>query len=115
MPRPHTAMRKVREMLRLRLGEGLSLRQVSASLQMPFTTVSDHLRRAEAAGITWPLPELSDEELEELLFDKPAPPTERRALPEWSKVHSELRRPGVTLTLLWLEYKESHPERTGTS
>ena len=69
---------KIRDMLRLRLGEGLSLRQVSASLQMPFTTVSDHLRRAEAAGITWPLPEFSDEELEELLFDKPAPPTERQ-------------------------------------
>ncbi len=110
MPRPHTAMRKIRDMLRLRLGEGLSIRQVSASLQMPFTTVSDHLRRAEDAGISWPLPEFSDEELEELLFDKPAPPSERRALPEWSKIHSELRRPGVTLMLLWIEYKESHPD-----
>jgi hypothetical protein len=65
-------MRKIRDMLRLRLGEGLSLSQVSASLQMPFTTVSDHLRRAEAAGITWPLPKFSDDELEELLFCKPA-------------------------------------------
>ena len=41
MPRPHIAMRKIRDVLRLRLGEGLSLRQVSASLGMPYTTVAD--------------------------------------------------------------------------
>jgi transposase len=110
MPRPHIAMRKIREMLRLRLGEGLSLRQVSASLQIPFTTVCDHLRRAEEAGLTWPIPEFSDEELEELLFAKPALPGQRRVVPDWSKVHSELRRKGVTLMLLWLEYRESHPD-----
>ena len=50
-------MRKIRDSLRPSLGEGLSLRPTAASLQMPFTTVGDHLRRAKAAGITWPLPE----------------------------------------------------------
>ena len=31
MPRPHIAMRKIREVLRLRLGEGLSHRKVAAA------------------------------------------------------------------------------------
>ena len=50
MPRPRLAMRKVRDILRLALGEGLSRRQVGASLGIPHTTVADHLRRATEAG-----------------------------------------------------------------
>lgn len=105
-------MRKVRDILRLAEGQGLSIRQTAASLQMPFTTVSGHLRRAREAGLGWPLPEgMSDAELEERLFSKPPPPpSESRPLPEWNYIHSELRRPGVTLLLLWMEYKESHPD-----
>ena len=111
MPRPHSAMRKIRDVLRLRFGEGLSIREVSASLQMPFTTVSDHVRRASAAGLGWPLdPELDDEALEARLFRSAAPPIDPRPLPDWRQVHTELHRPGVTLMLLWLEYKESHPD-----
>jgi hypothetical protein len=71
MPRPHISMRKIRELLRLCLGEGRSIRQAAASLEMPFTTVSDHLRRAKAAGLTWPLPDgLDDDDLEATLFPK---------------------------------------------
>lgn len=111
MPRPRLAMRKVRDIMRLAVGQGLSSRQVASSLGVPHTTVSDHLRRAREAGLGWPLPEgLSDTELEARLFTKPpAPPAEQRPLPDWAYVHKELRRPGVTLMLLWLEYKEAHP------
>ena len=58
-------MRKIRDVLRLRLGQNLSLRQVSASLAMPHTTVADFGRRARDAGIvSWPLPEeLGDDAL----------------------------------------------------
>ena len=63
MPRPHSAMRKIREIIRLRFGEGLSMRAVSASLQIPLTTVTDHVSRARCAGLSWPLPEdLEDDE-----------------------------------------------------
>ncbi len=111
MPRPHISMRKIRDALRLTLHEGLSLRQTAASLQMPFTTVGDHMRRAKAAGITWPLPEaLDDDALEALLFTAEAPPTIIRPVPEWAKVHVELKRPHVTLMLLWLEHKEAFPD-----
>jgi len=105
-------MRKVRDILRLRFDQGLSLREVSAALGVPFTTVADHARRAAEAGLSWPPPEgITDHELEALLFAKePAPPSETRPVPDWHHVHRELRRPGVTLTLLWLEYKEVHPD-----
>ena len=75
MPRPRLAMRKVRDILRLALGEGLSRRQVGASRAFPFTTVADHVRRANEAGLSWPLPDdLDDAALEALLFPKgPAP------------------------------------------
>ncbi|MHB1535295.1 MAG: IS21 family transposase [Acidimicrobiales bacterium] len=105
-------MRKVRDVLRLSLKEGLSLRRVAASLEVPHTTVADHVRRAKAAGLSWPLPEgLDDDALEALLFSSPAPsPAQGRPLPEWNKVHIELRRPHVTLMLVWLEYKEAFPD-----
>jgi hypothetical protein len=61
VPRPRLAMRKVRDILRLAWGQGLSHRVVGAALGIPFTTVADHLRRAKAVGLSWPLPEdLSD-------------------------------------------------------
>jgi transposase len=105
-------MRKIRDILRLAHGQGLSRRQVGAALGIPFTTVSDHLRRAAEAGLSWPLPaDLDDARLEALLFRKEATPaTETRPVPDWQRVHRELRRPGVTLTLLWLEYREAHPD-----
>ena len=61
MPRPRSAMRKIRDVLRLTFAERLSRRQVSASLQMSLTTVNDYVRRAERAGLEWPLPEDLDE------------------------------------------------------
>jgi len=105
-------MRKIREVLRLRLEAGLSARQVAASLQMARSSVKDYERRLAAAGLGWPLPaELSDVELERRLFPPPpALPRAARAVPDWSVLHQELRRPGVTLMLLWEEYKADHPE-----
>ena len=61
MPRPRLTMRKVREILRLAEGQGLSRRQVGRALGVPFTTVADHLRRAKEAGLSWPLPEGLDD------------------------------------------------------
>jgi transposase len=53
---------------------------------------------------------LNDSELEQRLFPPlPAMPTDQRPVPDWQHVQSELRRPGVTLYLLWQEYKLAHP------
>ena len=115
MPRPHTTMRKVRDVLRLSWGEQLSLRQVARSLAMPHTTVAVFLRRAKEAGLTWPLPDdLDDDALERRLFDAAAP-SASYAAPDFAAVKKELAIKGVTLQLLWLEYRELHPDGYGYS
>ena len=116
MPRPRVAMRKIRDVLRLTFAEGLSRRQVGMSLDIPFTTVSDHVRRAKMAGLSWPLPDgIDDRALEELLFPPVAPSSVSRPAPDWAYVHRELRKKGVTLQLLWFEYREIHPDGLGYS
>jgi transposase len=105
-------MRKIREILKLRWGEGLGKRKVSRSLGVSVSSVLRCTRRAEEAGLGWPLPaELDDVALEAKLFRRPAVATVRlRAVPDFRGIHRELRRKHVTLRLLWEEYKEAHPE-----
>jgi transposase len=116
MPGARLPMRKIRDLLRLRAG-GLSKRQIAASLSMGATAAGDCIRRAQRAGLSWPLPEdLSDEALERLLYPPPqGTATERRPQPDWPALHRELRRPGVTLQLLWEEHRSSHADGYGYS
>jgi len=74
--------------------------------------VSERVRRAEAAGLTWPLaPDLDDVALERLLYPgAQGRPFTERPEPDWAAIDAELRRKGVTLELLWIEYKREHPE-----
>ena len=112
MPRPRTIVRKIREALRLAHEVGLSPTQVSIAAGIPRTTVRRYLELAAGNDLTWPLPpEMDDRRLEELLFGRPAPASvNHQPPPDWAEVHRELRRPGVTLQLLWVEYKERNPE-----
>jgi transposase len=105
-------MRKIRDVLRLRLDDQLSLRQVSLSLAMPHTTVADYVRRARDAGlVSWPLPEeLSDDDaLETRLFGSMEPAPRTRAQPDFAKMKTELAKKAMTKALLWVEYREEHP------
>jgi transposase len=114
--RPRSAMRKIRDVLRLSLGGGLSRRQVGAAVGLPYSTVADYLARARVGGVSWPLPaELDDAALEARLFPPPAPTVASRPAPDFAAVHTELRRKGVTLELLWVEYRERHPDGYGYS
>jgi len=111
VPRPRSDMRKIRDILRLTHGEGMSRHRVSVALCVPRATVVRCLRRAEAAGVTWPLPDgLTEAELEARLYPLDADSHRARPLPEWSYVHGELRRKGVTINLVWQEWKEKFPE-----
>jgi transposase len=112
MANKRKSMRKVREVLRLAVEAGLNQRQVARSLSLSPTTVGEYLRRAAAAGLTWPLaPDLDDAQLEARLYPVFAPGmADTRPIPDWSEVHRELKRKGVTLLLLWQEYKTRHPE-----
>lgn len=105
-------MRKIKEIIRLKLELGLSARQIARSCSISHSTVLDVLRRAEESALSWPFPEhLDDGALEARLY--PARNDETagsRIQPEWSMIHRELKRKGVTLQLLWQEYKQVHPD-----
>jgi transposase len=105
-------MRKIKDILRLNGACRLSHRQIAGSCGVARSTVAEILRRAEAASLTWPLPDdLTDTELEARLYPMPAAPVSTvRPVPDWATVHQELIRPGVTLTLLWQEYQAAHPD-----
>lgn len=103
-------MRRVREVLRLKWGLGLSARQVARSCGLAHPTVFSYVRRAEACGLSWPLPaSLDDEALERRLFPPLPPSTVPRPESDWLAVHRELKRKGMTLQLFWDEYKAAHP------
>jgi transposase len=95
----------------------VSERQIAITVGVSRSTVGEYLRRAAVIGITWPVPTgMDDVELERRLF---TPPTfdenPARPLPDWTHVHRELKRPGVTLLLLWEEYRAEHAEGYGYS
>ena len=116
MPTARLPMRKLREMLRLH-ASSLPTRQIGASLGIGQSTIIDYLGRARRAGLAWPLPdELSDEALEARLFPPPlAISKEQRPKPDWAAIHRELKRPGVTLQLIWEEHRAVHPDSYGYS
>lgn len=104
-------MRQVRDVLRLKWECGLSDRRAAASCGISRPAVAEYVRRAAAAGLSWPLPaDLDDAALEARLFPKVAIPAPSRAAPDLPLIHRELARKGVTLALLWEEYKSAHPE-----
>jgi len=112
MPAERLPMRKIREILRLKWGCGLSARQIARSLKIARSTVAEYVRRAKEAGLVWPLPEELDETAIERLLFPPQPfiPAYERPYPDWVNIHKELRHKGVTLFLLWQEYKAVYPE-----
>src|SRR6516162_4416432 len=117
MPAERLPMRKVREVLRLKYACGTSERVIARSVGIGRTAIGEYIRRAAVIGITWPVPEdLDDAALESKLF-APAGynPPRSKALPEWGHIHAELRRRGVTLALLWEEYRGNHPDGYGYS
>ena len=89
MPRPHQTMRKVREILRLRWSEQLSLRDAASALAMPHATVALYERRALDAGLSWPLGDLDDDALEAMLFS-PTPERVTREQPDFAYLQREL-------------------------
>jgi transposase len=104
------SMRQIREILRQKWTLTRSHRQVASSLAVSLGTVTGVLRRATHAGLDWPhVQSLTDDALETRLYGAPATPGATRPLPDCAYLHTERRKPGVTLELLHLEYLEQHP------
>jgi len=118
MPAERLPMRKTKEVLRLKFACGLSDRQIARSCAIARSTVGEYLRRFAQAGLSWPLSEeIDDGQLDRLLFPplSSLPPPLSRPLPSWPELNGELRKKGVTLMLLWEEYRDRHPEGYGYS
>jgi len=113
MPAERVSMRRVREILRLKHEGGASDREIARSLSVARSTVALTLERVAAAGLRWPLPTpLTDRVLEAMLYAGHGRQqgARRKAEADWAYVHHELRRPGVTLMLLWEEYRQREPD-----
>jgi alpha-ketoglutarate-dependent taurine dioxygenase len=111
------SMRQLRHLLRLHHG-GVSAREIGRLLGVARSAVQEYLKPATAAGLAWPLAEdVTDEVLEQQLFGRAGVATgqRRRVEPEWADLARELKRPGVTMTILWEEYRDVHPEGYGYS
>lgn len=119
MPAKRLSMRRIRELLRLKFGDGEdSDRAIARRLGVARSTVQDYLARIEAAGLTWPLPDdITDDVLEQRLFARAGfkPGVRRRAEPDWAALAREIKRPGVNLMILWEEYRQIHPDGYGYS
>ena len=111
MARKRVPMRKTREILRLKWVAQRSHRETARSLGVSAGTVAAAVGRARARALSWEAVEaLSDDALERLLYGpKAAEVSGSRPEPDLAWLHQELRRPGVTLELLHVEYLAAHP------
>lgn len=111
MAQKRLSVRKIKEVLRLKFEQNLSHSKIARSLNIGETTVGDYLRRVRALGLNWSeLLLFSDEDIEAALFIPRISATKRPIVePNWSYLHKERRRKGVTLQLLWEEYKAENP------
>jgi len=98
-------MRQIREVLRLHLQAGLSYAETGRALKMAKSMVGAVVLMARAAGVDWATAQrLDDAELERRLYRPPVPRCSHQLEPNYAWIHQELKRPGVTLQLLWEEY-----------
>lgn len=109
MPRPRISMRKTKEILRLALSEGLTQRQIAQSTGVGKTTIQDILVKARAIGMDW---EKARDMREAAIVGLLLPSRRESTKPEadWAYVQQEMMKKGTTLLLLWLDFKQEHPE-----
>jgi transposase len=106
-------MRHVRDVIRLK-SAGMPSREIARRVGTAPSTVRLTIRRFEASGLSWPLPDdVTDTVLEARLFAKAGSGSRqgqrRLAEPDWAAVHRELKRKHVTLSILWEEYIAGEP------
>lgn len=113
MPAQRITMRKIRDVLRLSLSSGLSIREISGSTKLSVGGIQKLLVRAAALGLEWPLPDdLDDNQLAKLFYSSAdTRATGRYQMPDWPAIHQELKRPHMTKQLLWEEYTRQFPNR----
>jgi transposase len=114
MPTKRLSMRKLREILRLRLDKGLSMRQIQSSLRISLGAVQKIISKADELKLDWAAIELLDEQQ---LAQRFYPESDNRVSnefvqPVWPEVHQELKLKGMTKQLIWEEYTQQYPNRS---
>ena len=106
-------MRKIKDVLRLKLDAQLSHERIAAALNISKGVVTKYASLAAAAGLDWPsIASLDETALQRRLLN-PAERPSSFVLPDYGRLHQELRRKGMTLMLLWEEHVAQHaPEPT---
>ena len=107
-------MRKLREILRLRLSAQLSMRQIRDSLRLSLGAVQKVTTRARELGLDWEaIQKLDDRQLAIAIYPESDTRTSGSLqLPDWREVHKELRCKNITKHLLWEEYSQQYPNRS---
>ena len=112
-----TAMRKLRDVLRMHFDSKLSNQQIADALRISKTNVFNSLSRFKESELTWPIPEdMPDTELEAGIYSgkslkgkQEAILSKTRTEPDFEYLQEELTRPHMTLELLWNEYSQNNP------
>jgi len=111
MPAERIDMRGAREVIRLK-SASVSTHEIARRLGLARSTVRETLKRAQTAGLAWPLPQdMTDGALEAALYASQRSKRGHRRIeePDWACVHRELKRKHVTLLILWDEYIAADP------
>jgi transposase len=104
-------MRKIRDVLRLKLEARLSHEQTAAALNISKGVVTKYLALANTAGLDWAqIQTLDDTALHNRMLGSPKR-VSGFVQPDYGLIHHELRRKGMTLMLLWEEHGAQHPSQ----
>jgi len=110
------SLQKIKEVLRLRFLKNMSYRQIEVISGISRSSAAEYCRRFEIIPHTIEAAlALCDEDLDGLLHPekKLRSRNDERPLPDMNYIHSELKRKGVTLLLLWQEHRETNPNGYG--
>ena len=111
MAKGRISMRKIKEVLRLGYENQVSMRKISLCCRLGTGTTQEYFRRFRVSGLSWPLPEdVSDEALERLLFPKQEQKKEGKLPLNYEYLFQEMKKPNVTLAILWEEYKQDNSD-----
>lgn len=112
MPTERIAMHRIKELLRLKYECALSFERIARALKVSKGVVAKYVKAAEVSGLDWPALQVLDEEAVErrLNLRHGRGTAQRHVAPDFARVHQELKRNGVTLALLWEEYRQAQGE-----
>ncbi len=94
------------KILQLKFDQKLTNRCIGLTLHISASTVFEVLARFKASSLSWPLPaDISHDTLEKLIYPPKDTSASELVMPDMLYFDTEMRKPGVTRQLLWMEYK----------